>query len=85
MQSNVQQAIQAATKAGRLTYEKLEAAQRVSASSPGGQVTIDALRAALGAQAALSEALMLLCCTLARQCPEPAVGNGPEQLAREVN
>lgn len=85
MQSNVQQAIQAATKAGRLTYEKLDAAQRVSALSPGDQVTIDALRAALGAQAALSEALMKLCCTLAKQCPEPVVGNGPEQLAREVN
>lgn len=85
MQSNVQQAIQAATQAGRITHEKLEAAQRVSALSPGDQDTIDALRAALGAQAALSEALMKLCCTLATQCPAPAEAPCPEPHTREVN
>lgn len=85
MQRNVQQAIQAATQAGRITYEKLEAAQRVSALSPGDQDTINALRAALGAQAALSEALMRLCCTLARQCPDPAEATCPEPLTRDVN
>lgn len=85
MQSNVQQAIQAATQAGRITHEKLEAAQRVSALSPGDQNTIDALRAALGAQAALSEALMKLCCTLATQCPAPAEATCPEPHTREVN
>lgn len=85
MQSNVQQAIQAATQAGRITHEKLEAAQRVSALSPGDQDTIDALRAALGAQAALSEALMKLCCTLATQCPAPAEAPCPGPHTREVN
>ena len=85
MQRNVQQAIQAATQAGRITYEKLEAAQRVSAVSPGDQDTINALRAALGAQAALSEALMKLCCTLAMQCPDPVDASCPEPLTHDVN